>query len=105
MPIRKFMALLVFSVAAGPGLALASGDTELRFLNTDDQPRSVEYRIGNFRDCQKNTQYVGTATVPPNGQWTIKIKDENTCCLRVAGTTRWNVNAIGRQRKYDFKIN
>jgi hypothetical protein len=105
MRVRKFIAPWALAAAfLSGGLASADGGVEIRFFNGEDTPRAVEYRIGNFRDCQKNSEYVGSVTIPPKGRWTIQIKDENTCCVRVVGSTKWNVNAIGRERKYEFKI-
>jgi hypothetical protein len=99
------LALLVVPLATcSAGNALADRTSELGIKNPDDHEVTVEYRIGNYRECDKNREYVGRQTIGPKQRFVVKIRDENTCCLRVAGQTKWIVSPLAAGRDYEITV-
>jgi hypothetical protein len=94
-------ALFVMSVT---GQAGADNVSKIGIKNAEHRAVTVEYRIGNFADCDRNNDYVGKQTIAPKGKWVVKIGSEKFCCLRIFGTTKWMRKDLRRGKDYEFTI-
>src|SRR4051812_7678751 len=96
-------------VPAGLAVALVASVAyaatgQVRVKNPQGHAVTVEYRVGPYAVCERNSDYVGSRTIPAGYEWILTVQNEGNACIRVWGHRGWWRNWVRRGQVHHYTV-